>query len=424
MRILVVGGGGREHALAWKLAQSPRVSEVMSAPGNPGMSQLGRCFPISANDIDGLEALVLTERPHLVVVGPEGPLAAGIADRLRERDTPVFGPSARAAKLEASKGFAKALMARAGVPTAAYGSFTEPSPAKAFLDRMQPPYVLKADGLASGKGVVICETRQEAEAEIDLMLSGRFGAASSSLVIEEFMTGEEASFFALCDGESAVPFAGAQDHKRVGAGDTGPNTGGMGAYSPAPILDESMQARVMTEVVSPTLAAMRAEGRTYRGVLFVGLMINEQGPRVVEFNCRFGDPETQTIMMRLKEDPLPQLLACAAGGLHGCKRLERFVDPAVTVVVAAKGYPASPVEGGVIDGLDAAGAVKGVQIFHAGTAIRGGRLVAAGGRVLNVSATASSLEKAVARAYEAVDRIRWEDGFCRRDIGWRALSRG
>jgi phosphoribosylamine--glycine ligase len=291
------------------------------------------------------------------------------------------------------------------------------------LNGLEAPYVLKADGLAAGKGVVIAETRAEAEAEIDAMLGGRFGAASASIVIEEFMHGEEASFFALCDGETAVALAGAQDHKRVGDGDTGPNTGGMGAYSPAPILDEAMQQRVMDEVVTPTVRGMKAEGRPYRGVLFVGLMIDEHGPRVVEYNVRFGDPECQVIMARLKDDPLPQLLACATGGLDGCRRLERFVDPAVTVVMAAKGYPEEPRKGGVIRNLAAADAVPGVTVFHAGTKQQGEDVVANGGRVLNVTATAPTLKQAVARAYQAVDLIDWPDGFCRRDIAWRALAR-
>jgi phosphoribosylamine--glycine ligase len=285
--------------------------------------------------------------------------------------------------------------------------------------------VLKADGLAAGKGVVIAESKTEAEAEIDAMLSGKFGAASASLVIEEFMHGEEASFFALCDGDTAVALAGAQDHKRVGDGDTGPNTGGMGAYSPAPILDQAMQDRVMAEIVMPTIKGMKMEGRPYSGVLFVGLMIDAaHGPRVVEYNVRFGDPECQVIMTRLKEDPLPQLLACATGGLAGCKRLERFSDPAVAVVMAGAGYPGEPKKGGVIGGLDDAGDVPGVVVFHAGTARRGEDIVANGGRVLNVTATATTLKEAVARAYEAVDLIDWPDGFCRRDIAWRALDRG
>jgi phosphoribosylamine---glycine ligase len=423
MKILIVGGGGREHALTWRLKQSSRVTEIVVAPGNPGIAELARCENVAADNIEGLVALAKAERPHLVIVGPEVPLVAGLADRLREIDIPVFGPSARAAILEGSKGFSKDFMAKYGIPTAAYGRFTEPANAKTFLDTFKPPYVLKADGLAAGKGVVIAETRAEAEAEIDDMLSGKFGAASASLVVEEFMAGEEASFFALCDGETAVPLAGAQDHKRVGDGDTGPNTGGMGAYSPAPILDRGMQQRVMDEIVVPTVRGMAAEGRPYRGVLFVGLMIDRGRPRVVEYNCRFGDPECQVIMVRLKDDPLPQLLACATGGLAGCARLERFDDPAVTVVMAGTGYPGEPKKGGVIRGLDEAGEVAGVTVFHAGTARKGDDIVGNGGRVLNVTATAPTLKEAVARAYEAVDRIDWPDGFCRRDIAWRALAR-
>lgn len=429
MRILIVGSGGREHAIAWRLNQSTRVSELICAPGNPGIAALARCEPVAADDIDGQIALARRERPNLVIVGPEAPLVAGLADQLRRIDIPVFGPSARAAVLEGSKGFSKDFMARHGIPTAAYGRFSEAGPAKAFLDGLTPPYVIKADGIAGGKGVVIAGSRAEAEAEIDAMLSGRFGPASASLVIEEFMEGEEASFFALCDGETAVPLAGAQDHKRVGDGDVGPNTGGMGAYSPAPILDAVMQQRVMDEIVTPTVRGMAAEGRPYMGVLFVGLMIDASGPnsqgrvRVVEYNCRFGDPECQAIMARLKEDPLPQLLACATGGLAGCKRLERFEDPSVVVVLAAKGYPGDPVRGGAIGGLEAAGAVEGVTVFHAGTAVKDGRLVANGGRVLNVTATAPTLAEAVSRAYAAVDLVDWPDGFCRRDIAWRALAR-
>ncbi len=423
MKILIVGGGGREHALAWRLKQSSRVTEIVAAPGNPGIAALARCEPVGADDIPGLVALAKSERPHLVIVGPEGPLVAGLADRLRAIDIPVFGPSARAAILEGSKGFSKDFMAKYGIPTAAYGRFTDAAKAKAFLDTLKPPYVLKADGLAAGKGVVISESRGEAETEIDAMLAGKFGAASSSVVIEEFMSGEEASFFALCDGETAVPLAGAQDHKRVGEGDTGPNTGGMGAYSPAPILDLGMQQRVMDEIVTPTVRGMSAEGRPYRGVLFVGLMIERGRPRVVEYNCRFGDPECQVIMARLKDDPLPQLLACATGGLAGCRRLERFSDPAVVVVMAASGYPGEPRKGGVIRCLEDASNVPGVTVFHAGTASKDGDIIASGGRVLAVTATGPTISEAVARAYQAVDKIDWPDGFCRRDIGWRALAR-
>ena len=423
MKILVVGGGGREHALVWKLKQSPRVTEIVCAPGNPGIAQLARCAPVAADDLEGQTVLAKTERPNLVIIGPEGPLVGGLADRLRAIDIPVFGPSAKAAALEGSKGFSKDFMARHRIPTAAYGRFVDATAAKRFLDQLKAPYVLKADGLAAGKGVVIAGDRQAAEDEIDAMLAGRFGDASTSMVIEEFMAGEEASFFALCDGETAVPLAGAQDHKRVGEGDVGPNTGGMGAYSPAPILDAAMQDQVMDRIVIPTVNGMANEGRPYRGVLFVGLMIENGQARVVEYNCRFGDPECQVIMSRLKDDPLPQLLACATGGLAGCKRLERFSDPAVTVVMAAKGYPDAPQTGSVIRGLETASQIPGVTVFHAGTAIKGDQLIANGGRVLNVTATAPSLLEAVRRAYQALDLIDWPGGFSRRDIGWRALAR-
>jgi phosphoribosylamine--glycine ligase len=423
MKVLIVGGGGREHAIAARLKQSPRVRELVCAPGNPGIAGLARCEGVAADDVPGLVALARAERPHLTIVGPEAPLALGLADRLRALDLPVFGPSARAARLEASKGFAKDFMARHGIPTARYERFSDAGAAVAALDLFGPPFVLKADGLAAGKGVVVTSDRDEAEAAIVDMLGGRFGAASASLVVEEFLDGEEASFFALCDGRVAVPLAGAQDHKRVGEGDVGPNTGGMGAYSPAPALDEAMQARVMETIVRPTVEGMRREGRAYRGVLFVGLMIGRHGPKVVEFNCRFGDPECQAVMARLREDPLPQLLACAAGGLGDCRRLDRMAGSAITVVVAARGYPGAPRAGGEIGGLEAAAAVEGVTLQHAGTARRAdGALVAAGGRVLNVTAVAPTLAEAAARAYRAVDLIDFPDGFCRRDIGWRALG--
>ena len=425
MKILIVGGGGREHALAWRLKQSPRVTSIVCAPGNPGMKTLARCIPIKAEDIEGQVRLAKDERPNLVIIGPEAPLAMGLADKLREADIPVFGPSAKAAQLESSKGFSKDLMKECGVPTADYGRFTDASAAKAFLNRFDAPYVLKADGLAAGKGVVIAETRQEADEAVDAMLGGQFGEASRELVIEEFMKGEEASFFAISDGESAVPLAGAQDHKRVGEGDTGPNTGGMGAYSPAPILDAAMQARVMKEIVEPTIKGMAERGVPYQGVLYVGLMISPEGdPRVVEFNCRFGDPECQVIMARLKDDPLALMLACATGSeLKHCKRPERWTDPAVCVVMATNGYPGSVEKGSVIGGLEKADALEDVVVFHAGTAQRGDDIVANGGRVLGVTARGDTITHAVQRAYEAVDEIDWPEGFCRRDIAWRALGK-
>lgn len=428
MKILIVGSGGREHALAWRLRQSPRVSQIIAAPGNPGIAEVAECVAIASDNIEALTELARIERPNLVIVGPETPLVMGLADRLRAIDIPVFGPSQRAAVLEGSKGFSKDFMSRHKIPTARYRRFdaSEIGEARAYLDTFSgPPYVLKADGLAAGKGVLILDSRREAEAEIEAMLSGKFGSASSSLVIEEFMQGEEASFFALCDGEIAIPLAGAQDHKRVGEGDTGPNTGGMGAYSPAPVLDAEMQQRVMDEIVTPTVIGMKQEGRPYRGVLFVGLMIDQiHGPRVVEYNVRFGDPECQVIMTRLKDDPLPQFLACATGGLGDCARLERFSDNSVCVVMAGAGYPGEPKKGGAIGNLSQASSIAGVTVFHASTAMRNNVLVADGGRVLGVTATAPTLEEAVRRAYAAVDAIDWPDGFCRRDIAWRALKRG
>ncbi|MFC7291102.1 phosphoribosylamine--glycine ligase [Hirschia litorea] len=427
MKILIVGGGGREHALAWRLSKSPKVTSIVCAPGNPGMANVARCIPIKAEDIEGQVRLAKDERPHLVIVGPEVPLAMGLSDQLRMADIPVFGPSKAAAQLESSKGFSKDLMKACGVPTAAYGRFTEADKAKAFLDNFSAPYVLKADGLAAGKGVVIAETREEAEKSIDDMLSGQFGESSAELVIEEFMEGEEASFFVLTDGHSAVPLAGAQDHKRVGEGDTGVNTGGMGAYSPAPCLDSAMQERVMEEIVNPTIKGMRDMGIPYTGVLFVGLMISPEGnPRVVEYNCRFGDPECQVIMARLKGEILPLMLACATGyNLSDCKRPERFEDAAVCVVMATEGYPASYEKGSVIRGLEEAEASnEGVVVFHAGTAERNGDIIANGGRVLGVTAMADTVTHAIENAYKAVDQIDWPEGFYRRDIGWRAKGRG
>lgn len=426
MKILIVGGGGREHALAWRLSKSPKVTSILCAPGNPGMANIARCVPIKAEDIEGQVRLAKDERPHLVIVGPEIPLAMGLADKLRLADIPVFGPSQAAAQLESSKGFSKDLMKACNVPTAEYGRFTDAVEAKAFLDKFSAPYVLKADGLAAGKGVVIAESREEAETSIDEMLAGQFGDSSAELVIEEFMEGEEASFFVMTDGKTAIPLAGAQDHKRVGDGDTGPNTGGMGAYSPAPILDEAMQERVMEEIVNPTIKGMNDIGTPYSGVLYVGLMISPEGnPRVVEYNCRFGDPECQVIMARMKGEILPLMLACATGfDLSECQRPERFEDAAVCVVMASNGYPGSYDKGSVIKGLDAAEATNdGVVVFHAGTAEKNGEVVASGGRVLGVTALADTITHAIDNAYKAVDAVDWPEGFNRTDIGWRAKGR-
>jgi len=423
MKILLIGSGGREHALAWRLRQSPSVSDIICAPGNPGLAACTRLADVKITDIEGLVKLAVLEKADLVVVGPEAPLADGLADKLNAAGIPVFGPEQAAARVEASKAFTKDLCAKANVPTAASQSFTEAAPAKKFLNGLQPPYVIKADGLAAGKGVVIVSDRAEAEAEIDEMLSGKFGAASATLVIEEFLDGEEASFFALCDGETAIPFGGAQDHKRVGDGDTGPNTGGMGAYSPAPILDDAMIARVMETIILPSLKVLAESGTPYRGVLFAGLMIGEQGPKLIEYNARFGDPECQVLMMRLQSDLAQILYAAATGKLKDAPKAVFDQRPAVTVVLAAKGYPGAPKAGGAISNLDAANALPGVQVFHAGTSRKDGALVASGGRVLNVTAIGDTLEAAVQQAYKAVDLIDFKDGFCRRDIGWRALKR-
>lgn len=428
MRILVIGSGGREHALAWKISQSPLVDEVYSAPGSVAMDKLGPCFDVKADDVDGLEKLALQLEPDLIVVGPEAPLAMGLADRLRARGFDVFGPSGQAAQLEASKGFAKDRMRRYGVPTARYGRFTDVAEAKAFLDTLEAPFVLKADGLAAGKGVVIAETRAEADAEVEEMLSGKFGNASAELVIEEFMTGEEASVFVLTDGTNIITLPPAQDHKRVGDGDTGPNTGGMGSYAPAPIMTPELMQFVEDKVTRPMLTGMKSDGMAYQGVLYIGLMITAEGPKVVEFNCRFGDPECQVLMAQMDEDIVPALLASATGGMNqrDFARLLPVPDrptPCVTVVLATKGYPGSYEKGSVIKGLKEAAALENVTIFHAGTDVNGeGEIVSAGGRVLNVTATGETLEAAVKRAYEAVDLIDWPEGIHRRDIGWRALG--
>ena len=429
MNILLIGSGGREHALAWKMAQSPLVDVVHCAPGNPGMDAVGPCFDVAADDVDGLVKLALQIEPDLVVIGPEAPLALGLSDILRARGFDVFGPSKAAAQLEASKAFSKAWMVKYGVPTAVYGEFKEAAPAKAFLKKMKAPYVLKADGLAAGKGVVIAETLAEAEAEIDEMLSGKFGDASATLVIEEFMHGEEASVFVITDGVGAVYLPAAQDHKRVGDGDTGPNTGGMGAYAPAPVVSTEIMERVKREIAQPMLKGMAKDGMPYQGVLYIGIMVTAEGPKVVEFNARFGDPECQVLMKGLAGDIVPLILVAATGGLKGSEKdLERLLElsdfaPTSTVVMAAKGYPGAYEKGSVIEGVDAANTLPGVTVFHAGTDIAaGGALVAKGGRVLNVTGSGATLREAVDRAYAGVDAISWTGGFCRRDIGWRALK--
>ena len=423
MKILVVGSGGREHALCAAIRRSPLCAELLCAPGNAGIAAIADARPVAADDVPGLVALAASERVDLVVVGPEAPLVAGLADRLAERGIRAFGPSAAAARLEGSKGFMKDFCARHGVPTAAYGRFTDAGAAKDFVRAHGAPIVVKADGLAAGKGVVVAASIAEACAAVDMMMGERaFGAAGDSVVVEEFLEGEEASFFALCDGRTAVALGAAQDHKRVGDGDTGPNTGGMGAYAPAPLVTAAIANEVMERIVLPTVRGMAAEGTPYRGVLFAGLMIAEGRPRLLEYNVRFGDPECQVLMARLRSDIVELMLAACEGTLAG--RAAAWSDEAALVVVmAAQGYPGAYAKGTAIAGTEEAAAVPGVAVLHAGTARDGaGRLVAVGGRVLGVTATAPDLAAARERAYRAVDLIRWPEGFCRRDIGWRALG--
>lgn len=420
MNILLLGSGGREHALAWKLAQSPACIRLYAAPGNPGIAEEAELVALDVTDHGTVLAFCREHDISLVVIGPEAPLVDGLSDSLRRAGVPVFGPSQAAAQLEGSKGFTKDLCARAGIPTAGYVRTASLEEARAALAGFGPPYVLKADGLAAGKGVVIAESLADAEAALADMFGGGFGAAGAQVVIEEFMHGEEASFFALTDGTAIIPFGSAQDHKRVGDGDTGPNTGGMGAYSPAPVLTTELQARVMAEIIAPTVRTMREDGNSYSGVLFAGLMLTADGPKLIEYNARFGDPECQVLMMRLESDLAGIMLACARGELAGVET--HFADQtALTVVMAANGYPGSPEKGGAID-LGKAEA-NGAKVFHAGTALAGGGLVASGGRVLNVTAMAASATEAQARAYAAVDTISFGSGFCRRDIGWREVAR-
>ena len=423
MKVLLVGGGGREHALAWKLAQSPRLTRLYAAPGNPGIAAHADCVPVRDTDLDELVALARRERVELAVIGPEVPLSLGLRDRLSDAGVPVFGPSQSAARLESSKAFAKDLMARYGIPTARFRVFQDADAAKRFCRELGAPLVIKADGLAAGKGAMVCATLPEADAAIRLCLDeDAFGAAGRTVVVEEFMTGEEASFFVITDGASALPLPAAQDHKAIFDDDRGPNTGGMGAYTPAPVMDEAMTGRVMEEIVTPTLAAMAKEGAPYAGVLFVGLMIGPDGPRVVEFNCRFGDPECQAILPRLDEDILPVFEAVASGrGLPASLRWRR--EASVCVVLASPGYPGTLRAGLPIEGVEAAAALPGVNVFHAGTALRDGALLTAGGRVLGVQTLGGDIRAAIERAYDAVGRIRFEGMQFRHDIGRRALAR-
>jgi phosphoribosylamine--glycine ligase len=422
MNILLLGSGGREHALAWKIAASPLVDQLYCAPGNAGIARECELVALDAADHAAVIAFCKEKKIDLVVVGPETPLCAGIVDDLGAAGIKAFGPSRAAAQLEGSKGFTKDLCRANHIPTAAYARFTAAAAAKDYVRAQGAPIVVKADGLAAGKGVVVATSIAEAEAAIDMMFAGAMGGAGAEVVVEEFLDGEEASFFALCDGETAVPLASAQDHKRVFDGDNGPNTGGMGAYSPAPVMTPQLSHHALEEIVLPTVRAMKAMGTPYKGVLYAGLMITTEGPKLIEYNVRFGDPECQVLMLRLMSDLVPAMLACCDGVLKNFD-LRWYPEAALTVVMAAKGYPGATAKGTVIEGLGAAAEVEGVEIFHAGTKTDDGRTVANGGRVLNVSALGKTVGEAQARAYAAVERIRWPDGFCRRDIGFRAVER-
>jgi phosphoribosylamine--glycine ligase len=421
VNILLVGSGGREHALAWALAASPLLTRLYCAPGNGGIAQVAECVPIAATDFDGLVAFAREKQIDFAIIGADPQLVAGLWDRFEAAGIRALGPSKAAAVLEGSKGFVKDLCAEIGMPTAAYRCFQEPVAAKAFADSLGLPVVIKADGLAAGKGVIIAQTTDEATRAIDFMFEGGFGESGNAIVIEEFMQGEEASFFALCDGVNAVSLGGAQDHKRAFDGDQGPNTGGMGAYSPAPVLTPALEQMAMEKFIRPTLAAMAARGMPYVGVMFLGLMITAEGPKLVEYNCRFGDPECEVLMPRLKSDLLTALLAARDGMLKSID-LRWSDETALTVVMASKGYPGAYGKGFEISGLDAAAQIEGVRIFHAGTEQQGGKIFATGGRVLDVTAVGRDVAEARERAYRAADLIHWDGAFSRRDIGWRALA--
>lgn len=420
MNILLIGSGGREHALAYAIAKSPLTSRLYAAPGNAGIAEEAELVALDVADHAAVIAFCKEKAIDFVVVGPEGPLVEGIVDDLAAAGIKAFGPSKAAAQLEGSKGFTKDLCAEANIPTAAYGRFADKDKALVYLRQQGAPIVVKADGLAAGKGVVVAMTLDEAEAAVNACFDGSFGAAGAEVVIEEFLTGEEASFFVLSDGRTALPLVAAQDHKRVFDGDEGPNTGGMGSYTPAPVASDAVIARTMEEIILPTIETLAKRGTPFKGVLFAGLMIGESGPKLIEYNTRFGDPECQVITLRLKEDLLPLLIATADGTLdqHSATWSD---DVALTVVMAAKGYPGAYEKNTEIRGLEAAGKVEGVKVFHAGTKADGGRILATGGRVLNVTATGRTVAEARERAYTAVDLIDWPEGFCRRDIAWRAL---
>ena len=421
MNVLLIGGGGREHALAWKLKQSSLLDTLYCAPGNAGIAEVAETAPLDVGNHDAVARFCKEKQIGLVVIGPEAPLVAGLTDDLEAQGIKVFGPSKAAARLEGSKGFTKDLCARADILTAAYARFSDARAAKAYVATQKLPIVVKADGLAAGKGVTIAETKADAEAAIDACFSGAFGAAGSEVVIEELLSGEEVSFFALVDGKAVLPLVTAQDHKRAFDRDEGPNTGGMGSYSPAPIMSDSLCRRVMTEIIRPTVRAMADAGTPFKGALYAGLMIKHGTPKLIEYNVRFGDPECQVLMPRLKSDLLPALLATAEGRLASIT-LDWFDDPALCVVMAAKGYPGAYARGSEIKGLDAAASDPDVQIFHAGTKRAGNHILADGGRVLGVTARGQDIREAQVRAYAAVDKIDWSQGFCRRDIGWRAVE--
>lgn len=422
MNILLIGSGGREHALAWKISGSAQCERLFIAPGNPGTARCGENIALHATDHDAIIAFCRREAIGLVVVGPEAPLVAGLVDDLLAAGIIAFGPTKAAAALEGSKAFTKELCAEAGIPTARFRRFTDEASATAYVSEQGAPIVVKADGLAAGKGVVVAATLAEAERAIEAMLAGSLGAAGAEIVIEECLFGEEASFFALCDGRTAIALGTAQDHKRAFDGDQGPNTGGMGAYSPAPALTDPLQDEVMRTIIAPTLATLRARGTPYVGVLYAGLMLTAEGPKLIEYNCRFGDPECQVLMPRLKSDLVSAMLA-ACGGKLKHSDLRWSDDAALTVVLAARGYPEAPEKGSEIRGVAEAEALENVLVFHAGTKRDNGRLVADGGRVLNVTGLGRTVDEAQRQAYAAVDNIRWPEGFCRRDIGWRAVKR-
>jgi len=421
MKILLLGSGGREHALAWKIAASPLVTKLWCAPGNAGMAQEAECVAVDLTDHAAVVALCRTLVPDFVVVGPDNPLVAGIVDDIEAAGFRTFGPNKAAARLEGSKGFTKDLCRRYGIPTAAYERFTDAAAAKAYIKQQGAPIVVKADGLALGKGVVVAQTVAEAEAAIDMMFGGAFGASGTEVVIEEFLTGEEVSYFALCDGETAIPLASAQDHKRAFDGDQGPNTGGMGAYSPVPQFSDALAKQAMNDFVLPTVRAMKEMGCPFRGILYLGLMLTPNGPKLIEYNVRFGDPECQVLMLRMRSDLVPALIASRDAQLKNFDL--RWDDrAALTVAMATNGYPGSYRKGSVIGGLDAAAALPDVEIFHAGTKAEGGNITANGGRVLNVCGMGKTVGEARDRAYAAVDKIDWPEGFCRRDIGYLAIS--